>query len=336
MLRNDESTYAEFAKGSPTAEKSSSNVSVSGYVGSLEEGVRFRVAYGLSDVSGNFKLPVYKAKKCSFEVSFLAQYTADESEMDCDTDNYGSFKVITLKEDFFKYFWTMIGLNKIPCIDIRRQHEGLEIHDYNLKELAMLNEPRPVNVVYVNEDADGGTVSNVGFNPCLNGNSDSVYRYVRATKFSSRAEFTFDSAPIIVIAELVDNLVGYKNKHWYLTYVLGGYITIMSAEEIRDDANHYFITNGSLLRDANHTTVVVSSGTPLPIIEVDVEENLFKRVEYRIALADLWKKNYEDSEVPVGEGNTEWLEELLEKCKVDDLTFDVPDFDNAGFEDGEF
>ena len=175
-----------FAKGSPTAEKSSSNVSVSGYVGSLEEGVRFRVAYGLGDVSGNLKLPIYKAKACPFEVSFLAQYTADESEMDCDTDSYGSFKVITLKEDFFKYFWTMIGLNKIPCIDIRRQHEGLKIHDYNLKELAMLNEPRPVNVVYVNEDADGGTVSNVGFNPCLNGNSDSVYNYVRATKFSTR------------------------------------------------------------------------------------------------------------------------------------------------------
>ncbi len=67
MLRNDDSVYAEFAKGSPAAEKSSSNVAVSGYVGNLEkDGVRFRIAYGLDDVSGNLKLPVYKAKECSF------------------------------------------------------------------------------------------------------------------------------------------------------------------------------------------------------------------------------------------------------------------------------
>ena len=340
MLRNDESVYAEFAKGSPVSDNNDSKVSVSSYVGSLDEGVRFRIAYDLDDVSGNFKLPTYKAKKCPFELSFLAQYTGEDSEFDNENDSYGSFKVITFSEEFFKYFWGMIGLNKIPCLDIRHRHPGLEIHDYNLKELASLHEPRPVNVLYVSENGDDGDVSNVAFNPCLNSDMDSVYKYTRTSKFTSRAEFTFDSAPIVVFAEIVDNLVGYKGKHWYLVYVLGGYITIMSAEEIRDDANHYFISNGSLIRDANHSTVVVSSGKPLPVVEVDVESNLFKRSSYIPAVADLWKrKPEEDSETPVGEGNTEWLEELLEKCKNNDLTFEVPYFDNEGFvfnEDGEF
>jgi len=58
------------------------------------------------------------------------------------------------------------------------------------------------------------------------------YQYTSTSKFTSRAEFTFDSASIVVIAEIVDNFVGYKGKHWYLVYVLGGYITIMSAEEM--------------------------------------------------------------------------------------------------------
>ena len=336
MLRNDESAYTEFAKGNPVSDNNDSKVSVSSYVGSLDEGVRFRIAYGLDDVSGNLKLPVYKAKECSFELSFLAQYTGEDSEFDNENDSYGSFKVITLRQEFFKNFWDFTGLNKIPCVDIRTHFPGLEITDYNLKELASLQEPRPINILYVSENGDDGDVSNIAFNPCLNSDMDAVYKYTRTSKFTSRAEFTFDSAPIVVIAEIVDNFVGYKGKHWYLVYVLGGYITIMSAEEIRDDANHYFISNGSLIRDANHSTVVVSSGKPFPVVEVDVESNLFKRSSYISAVADLWKKNYEDSELPVGEGNTEWLEELLEKCKDDDLTFDVPDFDNAGFEDGEF
>ena len=341
MLRNDDSVYAEFAKGSPAAEKSSSNVAVSGYVGNLEkDGVRFRIAYGLDDVSGNLKLPVYKAKECSFELSFLAQYTGEDSEFDNENDSYGSFKVITLRQEFFKNFWDFTGLNKIPCVDIRTHFPGLEITDYNLKELASLQEPRPINVLYVSENGDDGDVSNIAFNPCLNSDLDSVYQYTRTSKFTSRAEFTFDSAPIVVIAEIVDNLVGYKGKHWYLVYVLGGYITIMSAEEIRDDANHYFISNGSLIRDANHSTVVVSSGIPLPVVEVDVESNLFKRSSYIPAVADLWKrKPEEDSETPVGASDTKWLEELLEKTKDDDFTFAVPDFDNDGFEDyedGEF
>ena len=337
MLRNDDSVYAEFAKGSPAAEKLKSKAAVSGYVGNLEkDGMRFRVAYNLDDVSGNLKLPVYKAEKCPFEVSFLAQYVGEESEFDNESDSYGSFKVITLREDFFKNFWNFIGLKKIPCVDIRTHFPGLEITDYTLKELASLQEPRPVNVLYVSENGVDGDVSNIAFNPCLNSDMDSVYKYTRTSKFTSRAEFTFDSAPIVVIAEIVDNLVGYKGKHWYLVYVLGGYLTIMSAEEIRDDANNYYISNGSLIRDANHSTVVVSSGKPLPVVEVDVESNLFKRSSHIPAVADLWKrKPEEDSESPVGEGNIEWLEELLDKCKNDDLTFDVPDFDNAGFEDYE-
>lgn len=337
MLRNDESTYAEFAKGSPTVNEKDSKVNVSDYVGNLEkDGVRFRVAYGLGDISGNLKLPVYKAKGCPFEVSFLAQYVGEDSEFDNENDSYGSFKVITLRQEFFKNFWDFTGLNKIPCVDIRTQFPGLEITDYNLKELASLKEPRPVNVLYVSENGDDGDVSNIAFNPCLNSDMDAVYKYTRTSKFTSRAEFTFDSAPIVVIAEIVDNFVGYKGKHWYLVYVLGGYITIMSAEEIRDDANHYFISNGSLIRDANHSTVVVSSGIPLPVVEVDVESNLFKRSSYIPAVADLWKrKPEEDSETPVGTSNSKWLEELLEKTKDDDFTFAVPDFDNEGFEDYE-
>ena len=206
MLRNDDSVYAEFAKGSPAAEKSSSNVAVGGYVGNLEkDGVRFRVAYGLDDVSGNLKLPIYKAKACTFELSFLAQYIGEDSEFDNENDSYGSFKVITLREEFFKNFWDFTGLNKIPCVDIRTHFPGLEITDYNLKELASLQEPRPVNVLYVSENGDDGDVSNVAFNPCLNSDLDAVYKYTRTSKFTSRAEFTFDSAPVVVIADTTVN-----------------------------------------------------------------------------------------------------------------------------------
>ena len=313
MLHNDTASAEAFSKLCKSIEKNKkSNVMVSAYTPKFMDDYRFRIAYGLTDVVNNDTNPVADAKEIPFELSFLARFYGKDTIVDCDKNSYDKFQVIKLSRDFFDYMWSLIGFKCTPCIDLFFSHPGVEIKDLTLKELSELPEPRPMNVLYIPESSQCEDICNLGFSPALNGVDTIKYSYSRNSKFTSRNDFSFDSAPLVVLAEIVDTFSNYRQYRHYLVYIPERYICIMSAEEIRDDVNNFFITNGSIYKDVNHSCLIVSSGKPFPVIEADLKDSIYKNkswVPFKTKIVDDEpSKINENVNIPIEEHySDDWL-----------------------------
>lgn len=329
MLKNDVASAESFVRlGNQMKLASKSGVMVSKVGCSMaDDGFEFRLHYGLPDISGYAPNLEAFAKTIPFKLSFLAEFLDADSLVDTDMIGHDSHKVVTLDETWFRNFWRHTNYGKTPVMDLLYHKEGVTVSDLTMKELSELKEEnRPVNVIYFPTE-DGKGACNLAFAPSLNGDETSGYTYVRSSKYSSKADFTFDAAPIVILCEVVENVGHQRTGHDYLCYIPPRNICIMSADEILLSNNNFFVTNGSIYMDAAQTVVIVSSGKPFPILEVKTEASEQNGKSTWVPPVDDNFIGFSVEESDNSKPDTEWLEKLLEQHSEDDYEDDYEDDD---------